>query len=596
MKSLNVSGENDLLDSLLEDLQPEELFYIRLPSVEASDSALLFMAKAALKSSQVFVSIPGEDFSKKDHIDAIFSAGIKGLALRLSHLVEKWLKHEGAGQFYSGDRDLIKFFRDCKEKIPKKREIIVEFQVGHDVRVLAPTITGLYEDGVSWIVLNVEGAPSPERCYQLREVFEYLKIRSCGKLNIYFPFWNPYYEEWTIKTQNTFSGLEYVHLDISNRCTHSCVFCGLYGPDALEERRKQGGGKIPDNITDFMKMEINPETGFGIIQSLPWSVKQIQFGGFGDPLMHDHAVEFIAAARRRGFKVEILSNMEYLDDDDILTLHKLGSKHPHDLHFIANISGGDPETYIKTRPKQTPKQFQKIVHNLKRFSELKKENNGAGVFVTLMCVVNKDNYHSLGKVSELAEEIGAHRVWFKPMEVHTEVHWKQLPPLEVLGEMASSLSLAMKQAEAKNVEIFGKDYCQQIVQKIEKISSESKLASKKDYKVMIAELSVDIANAGVPAKYYSENPCLVGYSYIRFEVSGKIAPCCIAKHTIGNASKQDWRDVWHSGAYENFRRKMARIHIDRFHLKDPEWTFCQQCSHMDLNRDKNNLLKKKSIS
>lgn len=120
----------------------------------------------------------------------------------------------------------------------------------------------------------------------------------------------------------------------------------------------------------------------------------------------------------------------------------------------------------------------------------------------------------------------------------------------------------------------------------------SDITKKDPQEIKLSELSLDIQNGGVPTDYYSSSPCLVGYSYLRFEVSGSIVPCCIAKHSIGHAYQQDWRDVWHSGAYENFRKKMARIHLEKFHKVDPEWTFCQQCSHMDLNKDKNELLKK----
>lgn len=99
-----------------------------------------------------------------------------------------------------------------------------------------------------------------------------------------------------------------------------------------------------------------------------------------------------------------------------------------------------------------------------------------------------------------------------------------------------------------------------------------------------------VVNASIPGDYYTQHPCLIGYSYIRFTVSGDILPCCVAKHDIGNSHTQDWRDVWHSGGYENFRRKQLRIHKEHFHLVDPEWTFCQQCSHLPLNQRSNQLL------
>jgi radical SAM protein with 4Fe4S-binding SPASM domain len=120
----------------------------------------------------------------------------------------------------------------------------------------------------------------------------------------------------------------------------------------------------------------------------------------------------------------------------------------------------------------------------------------------------------------------------------------------------------------------------------------SDLVKKAPTDVALEEIRIGIANGDVPADLYSEIPCTVGYSYIRFEVSGNIVPCCIAKHRVGDVKKSDWREIWHSGAYDAFRRKMTRIHRDRFHLVDPEWTFCQQCSHVTLNRTNAELLVK----
>lgn len=84
---------------------------------------------------------------------------------------------------------------------------------------------------------------------------------------------------------------------------------------------------------------------------------------------------------------------------------------------------------------------------------------------------------------------------------------------------------------------------------------------------------------------FASIPCTIGYSYIRFEVDGSVRPCCIAKYPIGHLSDQpDWRRIWRSSAYQSFRAKMWRIHRDRFHLTDPEFLFCQQCSHTVSNK------------
>lgn len=100
-------------------------------------------------------------------------------------------------------------------------------------------------------------------------------------------------------------------------------------------------------------------------------------------------------------------------------------------------------------------------------------------------------------------------------------------------------------------------------------------------------------NADFPSETYSEISCTIGYSYLRFEVTGSLAPCCIAKHPIGDFRKKSWKEVWHTGSYEAFRRKMERISEEKFHLHDPEWSFCQQCSHLPINIRNSILLNEK---
>ncbi len=464
MQSLNLVNHQGAIHNDIDLLKPKELFYIRIDSLKNIDDAHLMMIKKAAKiTDQVYVSIPAEDFTDENSRTFFFSLGIKGFSLRMKHDAEKWLKHTGKGQFFAGNQDLVRGFEGYIRQLPEGKELVAEIESTSDLRALGPTITGIHLAGAKWLVLNVEGAPTRMMASNFREMFEYLKIRSMPRLNIYFPFWNQHCLEWNIKTQNTFSGIEHVHIDISNRCTHSCVFCGLYGPDAMEDMKLRSGGALSEQITNFMKSEIDTEKCLNIIDSLPWTVKMIQFGGAGDPLMHESAVKFIAAARQRGFSVEVLSNMEYLDENDVRNLHALGGKHNFDMHFIANISAGEPELYIKTRPKQTLKQFEKIVHNLSLFSELRNKNNGNGVYFTVMCVVNKINCNSLVGLSELAIKIGATRVWFKPMEVHGAVHEKLIPSPTEMKAMANSLIEAMKLAEDNKIEVFQKDYCEALI-------------------------------------------------------------------------------------------------------------------------------------
>lgn len=468
MKSIDLinSTEDIFYHSRIRLLKPEEMFYVRVKSlVDLPELFQKLIKDAAAISSQVILSIPFEELKQTDVTAKYLEMGVKGFALRMSYNVEKWLKFEGIGQHNSGDRDVIEFYQSYKALLPQGKDLSVEFQLTDDMRVLGPTITGLYQAGLRWTVLNVEGEPDDERAQKFKDVIEYLKIRGCNKLNVYFPFWNKYFREWDIKTQNTYSGLEFVHIDVSNRCTHSCVFCGLYGADAQEDIKKRSGGIIPKQMTDYMKQEIEKDKCLNIIQSLPWSIRSIQFGGFGDPLMHDHAVDFISAARKRGFRVEVLSNMEYLDDEQIQNLHTLGGYNFHDLHFIVNLSGATPETYIKTRPKQTLKNFEKVLHNINLFSTLRKSNNNNGANFTIMCVVTTLNCHELLEVAQLGHSLGARRLWFKPMEIHLQSHANYVPGKTHIEKMVTGLKAALNFAKENNIEIAQESYCEEIIRR-----------------------------------------------------------------------------------------------------------------------------------
>lgn len=469
MKTINLVDDFDgdiFVYSRAYMLKPDEMFYVRLKSLsEITEEVEKLIIDAAFLSSNVILSIPAEDFDNTELTWKYFMHGVKGFALRTSHSVSKWLKHQGIGQFNSGDRDVIDLYQNCIGLLPEGKELAIEFQTGDDLRVLGPTITGLYELGLRWVVFNVDDPATEEKAAKFREVFEYLRIRGCTKLNAYFPFWSESFREWDLKTLNTFSGLEFVHLDISNRCTHSCVFCGLYGHDSIEDIKGRTGGFLPDDLKAHMKKEIDGERCLAIIKSLPWSVRAIQFGGFGDPLMHEKAVEFIAATRKRGFRVEILSNMEYLKDEDIEMLSKLGGDNFHDLHFIANISAATPELYVKTRPKQTAKTFEKIIHNISLFSKLRNENNGSGAHFTIMCVVTSLNCENLFEMAKLAHELGSAEIWFKPMEIHHSTHSKYIPQKDQMPQMVKSLKEALKYADENNVRVVQRDYCEEIIRR-----------------------------------------------------------------------------------------------------------------------------------
>lgn len=96
-------------------------------------------------------------------------------------------------------------------------------------------------------------------------------------------------------------------------------------------------------------------------------------------------------------------------------------------------------------------------------------------------------------------------------------------------------------------------------------------------------MNIKYQDGGFVSDLYKNSNCYVGYRYIRFTASTEIKPCCIFPSHVGHYDSRDWRRVWQSGAMAEFRAATKNMAKDQMHLKQPEWAFCQQCPHKDIN-------------
>lgn len=341
--------------------------------------------------------------------------------------------------------------------------IIPEIEVTDDLQMLGPTLMALSRKIPPWIMLGVGDEPKASQVKALKETFEYLQIRGFPLIDIYFSFDYLHARTWKAQTECFYSGPDEFHIDLSNKCTHSCVFCALYAPAIIDDLKSNG--RFDENIKRFMSSQLDPEKAVELIQSLPVTTRLIQFGGSGDPMLHPKAIELITYARERDFPVEILSNMEYFKAGDHEKLTALGGFAEYSLRFIANISAATPETYVLTRPRQKTATFEKVVKTLRKFSDLREQNGGWGVHFDVMCVLNRLNYHEAPLFIELAKEVGATAVWFKPLEIHSQFHYDLLPKPEEQEKYLSALQKAMEKADRAGVLIKDRQYMEETLAK-----------------------------------------------------------------------------------------------------------------------------------
>jgi radical SAM protein with 4Fe4S-binding SPASM domain len=107
-----------------------------------------------------------------------------------------------------------------------------------------------------------------------------------------------------------------------------------------------------------------------------------------------------------------------------------------------------------------------------------------------------------------------------------------------------------------------------------------------------AIIDLRVADAGYTKDLYSSIDCYISYRFARFEVDGAVKPCCVYPYSAGNFLEEDWRKIWHASAMAEFRKKTATMSEGKWHLTTAEWSFCQNCSHRDLNVEADEVLKR----
>ncbi len=368
---------------------------------------------------------------------------------------------QDAARIYSNiDNNSFINFENHKKSFTNKEKLIPAFHPVKNRYQLGPTIFKFFEKyNLDFAFIDPSSDDPNEMIITLREAFEYLRLRGFRK-TLYFLFNSPNNDKWSAKTFNTFSGLKNVHMDLSNKCTHSCVFCGLWGPDFIDALKLQQGGTLTPETKTFMNQQLPVDKALSIIEQIPETVTSVQLGGAGDPLTHPHWLDILSAWRSRGFKTEVLSNFEYPSLIEIEKLHEL-ARGKATLAFFINISASTVETYCQVRPRQSKEVFERVMINLAYAANLKRRD-GYGIRMTHLHVINVLNYKEMPQMVEMAGKLMAD-VWLKPLEIHNEIHKKYAIPKESYADFRDTVAQTVALAKKLNVDLYAQEFLDAII-------------------------------------------------------------------------------------------------------------------------------------
>jgi radical SAM protein with 4Fe4S-binding SPASM domain len=524
-----------------------------------------------------------------------------------------------------------------QEKYTGVYQLAVELElVAEDLELLFAFVAGLEADQLLWLSLDPAGLDY-SASQQIKEQFSSLKIYAEAVPRLFFRHNHRHRDQWMAKTENPFQGPRHLDLDISNVCTHDCHFCGLYAPGVTDGLKDKNGEFSPE-LKSIYSARIEPQLAHRLLEKLPDTIELLTFGGAGDPFTHPQIMSFITSARERSFSLSTFTNYAYMSDKILEQLHQLCGGDIFDIHITVNISGANPESYVRTRPNQRPETFHRVVEHLKVSSELLRRDK-RGVIFNLMCVTSKLNFAGLPEFVGLAADTGAYDLWIKPMEVHGKDSLQYLIGEEDACQYARMVRLVLHFSDSIGVELKDREMLELIVHDyqglLDQYDSSVSFAAQikeelakypllmdyylktkkyqnprdhfeypphfetevydnrqknvdledlKDGRQLESSSDMGAFNSGYAAKVYDQIGCSIGHEYLRIEVDGKVSPCCISNYPIANLNQHSIEEIWRGVALQSFRQKLSQLPTNQLHRRSPEWTFCQQCPHIRINK------------
>lgn len=177
-------------------------------------------------------------------------------------------------------------------------------------------------------------------------------------------------------------------------------------------------------------------------------------------------------------------------------------------------------------------QFDRIVGNIKRITELKKKENNIFPLMILSFVAMKENIAELPDFIRLAGKLGVDKVVVQDLILLDEsLRSHSLTPYTELAK--SFFLVALKNAQRIGVHLLPLVPVDFLPTDSESFQEDGNLESKTSFQT-----------------------CLDPWIYFRVSSVGEIKTCCYSDQIMGNLYKESLPDIWNGEKYRYFRRKV----------------------------------------
>lgn len=273
-----------------------------------------------------------------------------------------------------------------------------------------------------------------------------------------------------------------------------------------------------------------------IIDQFP-VLRWIAFTGIGEIFLNKDLVKMYVYLKNRwpGIHIELFDTFYFIDEERAKKILDLGL----DTVFIS-IDAATKETYEKIR---VGSDFNRVVSNIRRFIELKKEMRTYFPEIIFHYVINKMNLGEAISFIEFVKSLGGENIFFTRL-LHS---FKEVRDLSI--DVPADLSCQILE-KAKQLGIYitwNGDTC-------------------------VNKTHISHCNAWITPFVY---------------VSGDVVPCCAMneantrdfqkQNSLGNVFRQSFKEIWYGEKFSNLRKEMRRGKVP---------LLCRDCPMFDTFGDK----------
>jgi MoaA/NifB/PqqE/SkfB family radical SAM enzyme len=324
-----------------------------------------------------------------------------------------------------------------------------------------------------------------------------------------------------INGRKAFVGPEQVVIDITNRCNERCIGCWLYSPLLKEKPSSQ-----------WLKQEITFSRAKSLIDDLAnLGTKRIRFTGGGEPFMHGKIMDLVEYTKAKGLICCITTNFSLLNKDRVKDLIKFEVD-----ELAISLWASNEKTYQRTHPGATTDTFKKIKENLMILTHEKKNKPS----VTLCHVICNLNYQEVEEMYRFAQDTGVDGVYFTLVDTIRGA-------TDGLLLDKSQRQEVLKQAEK--------------IKRIQQSLVQGKRVKLDYFDGFTCRLNEEASLVGeYDQQRINQIPCYAGWFFARILADGTVCPCCRGvKKPMGNVNERDFKDIWFSQNYNEFRARAKHL-------------------------------------